>query len=137
MHRATDAGGIAVDWARERIAAVLDTQRVRANDPAAGASFDEIRRAVVEVALAHHLVSPYTSLVAVDVTPVRADDEALHTHAMKTNLPHGWDHSAVFGTGQGATSASLQLVLGVAALLAAACIGAWLRIGRARRWSAI
>ena len=47
------------------------------------------RQAVLDVALAHHLVSKYTSLVAVDSEPVRPTDKSLVTHEMKTNLPEG------------------------------------------------
>ena len=105
--------GLAVHWARAKIAALLD-------QPRAGAPEEDVRRAVLEVALAHHLVSRYTSLVAVDVTPVRPGDADLWTHALETNLPHGWDYTAVFGLGQGATPATLHLALGLAALLLAA-----------------
>ena len=81
---------------------------------------------MIQVALAHHLVSPYTSLVAVDVTPVRPDGEALQSHAMPTNLPHGWDYTAVFGLGQGATDARLHAIVGVVALIIAAALAlAW------------
>jgi len=70
-------------------------------------------------------VSRYTSLVAVDVTPVRPDDARLWTHALETNLPEGWDYTAVFGLGQGATPAPLHLALGLGALLLAAALLAW------------
>jgi Ca-activated chloride channel family protein len=64
-------------------------------------------------------VSPYTSLVAVDVTPVRPGGEGLQSHAMPTNLPHGWDYTAVFGLGQGATDSRLHAIVGVIALIIA------------------
>ena len=38
-----------------------------------------------------------TSLVAVDVTPVRPDGEKLTTRDMPVNLPDGWDYEKVFG----------------------------------------
>ena len=114
--QATDAAaGLSVHWARGRIAGLLDTRR-------SGSPDDEIRRAVLELALAFHLVSPYTSLVAVDVTPVRPGSEDLHTLALETNLPHGWDYTAVFGLGQGATAGPLHLALGLAALLLAGAL---------------
>jgi Ca-activated chloride channel family protein len=113
LHRTTGAAGLSVQWARDKIAALVDTRRT-------GVSDAEVRQAVLEVALTHHLVSPYTSLVAVDVTPVRPDGADVETHAMKTNLPAGWEYAAVFGTGQGATAASLHLMLGTLALLLAA-----------------
>jgi Ca-activated chloride channel family protein len=36
-----------------------------------GTAEETVRKGVLDVALAHHLVSKYTSLVAVDVTPAR------------------------------------------------------------------
>src|SRR5215813_11274109 len=83
------AAGLSVHWARGKIAGLLDTRRTGTPD-------DEVHRAVLDLALAFHLVSPYTSLIAVDVTPVRPGNEGLHTMALETNLPHGWDYTAVF-----------------------------------------
>ena len=45
------------------------------------------------------------------------------SHALKTNLPHGWDYTAVFGLGQGATEGPVHLALGLIALLLAAGLG--------------
>jgi hypothetical protein len=61
------------------------------------------------------------------VTPARPGDAPLATHALKTNLPHGWEYEAVFGAGQGATPGPLHLAIGVAALLLAAALGVALR----------
>jgi Ca-activated chloride channel homolog len=115
IQRADSNAGLATHWARAKIAALLDARR-------GGAADESVRRAVTEVALAHHLVSPYTSLVAVDVTPVRPDGAALMTRPMPTNLPHGWDYNAVFGLGQGATDAPVHLLVGTLALLLAAAL---------------
>jgi Ca-activated chloride channel family protein len=120
LHAAAPGAGLSVHWARARIAALLDRRR-------SGMADEQIREAVLDVALRHHLVSAYTSLVAVDVTPVRPGDAPVQTHALKTNLPHGWEYEAVFGLGQGATAAPLHLVIGLAALLAAAGLGLALR----------
>jgi Ca-activated chloride channel family protein len=117
LHPAGEGAGLASHWARGKIATLLDRRRT-------GTPEEEIRQAVLGLALTHHLVSPYTSLVAVDVTPVRPGDEALDSHALKTNLPHGWDYTAVFGLGQGATAAPVHLVLGLATLLLAAGLAA-------------
>jgi hypothetical protein len=53
---------------------------------------------------------------AITATPARSDDAALESHALKTNLPHGWEYTAVFGMGQGATPAGLHVVLGLTLL---------------------
>ena len=116
--------GLAVHWARAKIGALLDQRR-------AGAADGDVRDAVIEVALRHQLVSAYTSLVAVDVTPARPADAPLTSHALATNLPHGWEYDAVLGAGQGATAAPLHLVIGLAALAIAAALRSWLGRGDA------
>jgi Ca-activated chloride channel family protein len=132
LHQAAPGAGLPAHWARVKIAALLDQRR-------AGAPDDDVRHAVIGVALRHHLISPYTSLVAVDVTPSRPGDAPLMAHALKTNVPHGWEYEAVFGAGQGATPGPLHLAVGLAALLLAATLAVALRrdpaltVGRWRR----
>ena len=120
LQRAPEHAGLATHWARAKIGALLDGRR-------GGADEDGVRQAVIQEALAHHLVSPYTSLVAVDVTPVRPEDAALQSHAMPTNLPHGWDYEAVFGLGQGATDARLHAIAGLVVLIIATALAIALR----------
>ena len=70
--------------------------------------------AITATALEHHLVCRFTSLVAVDKTPVRTLDQAL-----KTQLPAGWEYGQVFGRmPQTATPTALYLLLGTLMLLA-------------------
>jgi Ca-activated chloride channel homolog len=120
LRQAAPGAGLPAHWARARIAALLDQRR-------AGAPDADVRHAVIDVALRHHLVSAYTSLVAVDVTPARPGDAALNAHALKIDLPDGWEYEAVFGLGQGATPGPVHLVVGLAALLIAAGLGVALR----------
>ena len=82
--------GIAALWARHRVDALLDGLHEGA-DPA------HIRNAVIETALAHRLVTPYTSLVAVDTTQVRPADAGHQRGDVPTNLPAGWSYEHVFG----------------------------------------
>ncbi len=108
---AKENSGINRLWARRKIAALMD-EKTR------GASEASIRSRVVDVALAHHLVSKYTSLVAVDVTPTRPVDEKLKKAAVPTNLPAGWKYEKVVGNlPKGATAGEMHLLIG---LLAAA-----------------
>src|SRR5262249_58097023 len=102
----------------------------------AGTPDDSIRQAVIDVALEHHLVSPYTSLVAVDVTPARPDGADLATHALETNVPAGWDYPALLGFGQGATDAPLHILVRLSLLLAAAALVAGRRFARGSSWHA-
>ena len=67
----------------------------------------------------HHLVSQYTSLVAVDITPVRPKEEGLDSHEIPTHLPAGWDHNKVFGQQfpATATDARLNFLIGLLLML--------------------
>jgi Ca-activated chloride channel family protein len=125
LSRAAENAGLATHWARAKIDRLLDARRGGADD-------EGVRLAVIQLALAHHLVSPYTSLVAVEVPPARPDGAGLQSHGMPTNLPHGWEYTAIFGLGQGATDARLHVLLGVAALLGAMVLALARRPGWAR-----
>jgi Ca-activated chloride channel family protein len=74
----------------------------------------------VRVALAHHLVSRHTSLVAIDATPsMPAGVDAVRT-GIPGNLPHGQEYEAIFeGLPQTATPAARHAALALAALFAA------------------
>ncbi len=120
-----DEPGIGVLWARAQIDGLTDALED-------GSPEGEIRKAIVDVALAHHLVSRYTSLVAVDTTataPPGVDGAAL---ALPVNLPEGGSYDAVFGGAQTATPAMQHLLLGLAALLLA--VVAWSRAVRPRTY---
>ena len=82
--------GIAKLWARDRI----DTLVAQANR---GADGGDVRAQVVALGLPHHLVTKYTSLVAVDTTPARPAGAPLNTAKLPHNLPHDWDYEKVFG----------------------------------------
>jgi Ca-activated chloride channel family protein len=98
--------GLSVYWARQKIAALMNQERSGQDDAT-------LRQAVLDVALPHHLVSQYSSLVAVDVTPVRPIDKSLIGHAMKTNLPGGQDSHAMLGLPKTGTSGQIQLLFGL------------------------
>jgi Ca-activated chloride channel family protein len=104
------ASGVGALWARSKIAALMDAMR-RGGDTSA------LRAQVVQVALEHHLVSAFTSLVAVDVTPTAAG--VAKTAMVKTALPRGYEAGSIPQTD---TPATLQLLLGLLALGAAAIV---------------
>jgi Ca-activated chloride channel family protein len=106
--------GVHVLWARRKIAALMDA-RLGVRDEE---RLHDLRNAVVDTALDHHLVSRYTSLVAVDITPERRSYEKLDTHAMAANLPQGWKFGSVFGLARTATPAALQLGFGAMLIFA-------------------
>ena len=105
--------GINVLWARRKIAALMNQN----SDPR---ERDSVRAQVLQTALEHHLVSKYTSLVAVDITPARPLEQALQQRALPVNLPAGWEYHKVFGAMPAtATPAQLYLLLGLGLLLLA------------------
>ena len=105
----SDAGGVGALWARAKIATLMDALRT-------GGEPGEIRAQVVKVAIEHHLVSAYTSLVAVDVTPT-APGGSTRSALVKASLPRG---TAVGEIPQTDTAATLRLLAGLLALGAAA-----------------
>jgi len=107
--------GIAALWARARIADLLDWQR-------RGADADETRNAVIKTALAHHLVSKHTSLVAVDKTPARPASSALEHEQVPNLLPYGQSNKAIFGFPATATSAGVYRLSGLALIVLASLL---------------
>jgi Ca-activated chloride channel family protein len=108
----TQSPGVAALWARARIADLLDKER-------RGADAAEIRTAIVETALAHHLVSKHTSLVAVDKTPARPAGDPLLSEQVPNLMPYGQNGAAIFGFPATATSAPGLRYTGLITLLAA------------------
>lgn len=107
------ASGVGVLWARAKIDALMDAGR-------RGAPAEEIRAAVVDVALTHHLVSKYTSLVAVDATPARPAGAAAPRTALPGNIPDGL--TGFDRLPRTATPAPLLIVAGGFALLLAGAL---------------
>jgi len=104
--------GIATLWARDRIEALSDAM---VNGDAAS-----IKPMIIETALAHHLISRYTSLVAVDVTPTLPAGATSELAAMPVNLPAGYGADSMLGAlPQTATPAPLLFALGTLLLLVA------------------
>ena len=121
-HQASLAGGapgtgIHALWARHRI----EDWMARG---VTGESAAKVREAVLELALEHHLVSRFTSLVAIDKTPVRPRDSPLRSGAVPSRLPAGWSAVKVFGQlPSTATPALVFALIGLMSLL----IAVWAR----------
>ena len=76
------------------------------------------RQQILDTALEHHLVSKYTSLVAIDPGPAVRKKAPLNKKALPVNLPAGWEHGKVFASMPAtATPASLYFLLGVSLIL--------------------
>ncbi len=149
LDSARETAGIAALWGRAKIAELTDSLR-------RGADAGAVRKAVIETALRHRLVSRYTSLVAVAKTVERPPETAMLKRKVALNLPHGWDYDKVFGEllikskpphqrdagldpavshpaaalvnlPAGATPAPLHLLFGAIALLLAGALVLWSR----------
>jgi len=93
--------------------------QMRQNQNTEGDEAEQLRNGIIETALKHHLVSKYTSLVAVDVTPARIKEALIKSHALPVNLPEGWDHKKVFAQLPAtATNAPLAFLNGLLMLFA-------------------
>jgi Ca-activated chloride channel family protein len=138
--------GLGVLWARDKIGSLMDGLNDKSRE---GAAAEEIRAKVIELAMTHHLVTKYTSLVAIDRAPARATDLDLKTAALPTQLPEGQSYEAIFGGApqadtlpygrlpQGATDSRFQLLAGALTLLLAALLfmqALSLREKRIRLW---
>jgi len=110
VNAASESSGVAALWARARIGELLNVERRHAEP-------DEIRAAIVATALSHHLVSKYTSLVAVDKTPVRPVDDPLNTEQVPNLMPYGQSMNAIFGFPATATDAPAMRFMGLMFLL--------------------
>ena len=103
--------GVATFWARKKIANLMESL-------ALGGRPSEIRKEVVHTALEHHLMSKYTSLVAVDENPSRPEGQPLGKGVVKNHLPQGWQSSPIFAGGlQTATPSFFLKVTGFLLLL--------------------
>jgi Ca-activated chloride channel family protein len=104
-----DRSGVAKLWARERIAELARQKNL-------GGDATEAENQIVTLALEHHLVSDYTSLVAVDDTPVRPLGTDARAEQVPVSAPRGTQWANTTGFAKTATPAPLLLLIGLAAL---------------------
>ena len=115
FHHAATQNGLSINWARQKISALMD-------EASRGGTDDRVRQTVLDLALSHHLVSRYTSLVAVDVTPARPTGTPDADRDRATNLARAQEQTVLADLPRTATSAPLHLLLGLSALLSAALL---------------
>ena len=107
-----DSPGIGALWARAKIAALHDEKR-------RGADAALTRKAVIDTAITYHLVSKFTSLVAVDKTPARSPGDPLAREQVPNLLPYGQSMNAIFGFPATATDAAVLQRRGLVLLFVA------------------
>lgn len=105
--------GISTLWARKKIRNIMGSQSY-------GIEEKDIQQQVLATALSHHLISKYTSLVAVEQQISRPSSSDLKQSPIKLNLPAGWQPNKIFaGTARTATPAQMQIIVGLFLLLIA------------------
>jgi Ca-activated chloride channel family protein len=110
-------------WARRKI----DALQSRLGSSGGGEA-EAVKKTITETALRHHIVSRYTSLLAVDRTPVRKQGSPLHERNVPVNLPAGWHYGKVFGSlPQTGLGIAWHLLAGLLAL----CVAV---VARIMRW---
>jgi Ca-activated chloride channel family protein len=110
--------GIAKLWARARLDDLAD--RIALADER-----EPLEAEALETALAYHLVSPYTSLVAVDSEPAGPAGQPPVTRPIPLHLPAGWTHPGWVGElPPTATPARALVACGLLALLLAGAVHA-------------
>ena len=85
-------------WGRKKIASYMDEWHLR-NDL-------NIKQKIIDIALAHNLVSKFTSFVAVEQKIVNPSGKSLAS-ALPTELPDGWNFDKVFGKNSPMTLSAL------------------------------
>jgi len=147
LYNSVQHDGIAVEWVRRKITvlqAIHDEPsdiKIDGNESTQGHENykQKIKNEIVDLAVAHHQVSKFTSLVAVDVTPDVEKGEAynfsvnraggmLKTDRIPANHPKGWvGQSTVQKKGirlaQTATDGEYRLLIGFELLLVALLLG--------------
>ncbi|MBL4712603.1 MAG: marine proteobacterial sortase target protein [Gammaproteobacteria bacterium] len=116
----TDSAGIRIAWAREKIKSLMNQHREANNN----VEREQIKQTLTKTALRHSLVSQYTSLVAVDVTPTNTEG-LLYQEQIKNNLPHGWKintSSRSLLLAQTATDSTLNLLIAITFFIMAAIL---------------
>lgn len=115
--------GLNVLWARQKIAQLSRDQRSVMLDKPSAAQLEKFKQEITQTALDHHLVSQYTSLVAIDISPTKPAAMPVHDSQIPNRIPAG--SSANYTLAQlpaTATTAELNILLGLLLIGSALCI---------------
>jgi Ca-activated chloride channel family protein len=116
--------GITTLWARQRVEDLMDQWR-RSDEKGQA----EIRGSVIAHAIRYHLVTRFTSLVAVEQVVVNPGGQS-NTTAVPTELPSGMQMDKVFGAPATGTADAFFEALGLALLLGSVAMLLLLRTRR-------
>src|SRR5262249_27984075 len=113
-------------WARQRVEELMD--RWRKLDEKGQAEF---RTTIVAHAIRYHLVTRFTSLVAVEEVIANPGAQS-NTVAVPTELPQGWQIDKVFGAPATGTPDEFLETLGIGLLCAGVVLLCFMRRERGR-----
>ena len=85
LTQGSDNDGVRLAWAREKISFL---SRSHYDERDSNLKY-HLKLQIIGESIKHHLISQFTSLVAVEQTPVNQSGE-LYTETVKNNLPYGW-----------------------------------------------
>ena len=110
ISQASEAIGVDVLWGRRKLETLIDQYNGLWDDEAR----DYARIVITKLALDYHLVSKFTSLVAIDVTPSRPGLEHLATKAVTKKMDLSmFKPRLVAYKAQTATNANLWMLIGL------------------------
>lgn len=115
--------GLNVLWARQKIDQLSRDQRSAMLDNPSNEQLEKFKQDITQTALEHHLVSQYTSLVAIDLTPTKPADLLAANSQVANRIPKGSTASSPLAQlPQTATTAELNLLIGLLLLGGALCM---------------
>jgi len=122
INSSQDQRGLNVLWAREKISQLTRDQRKASMDNIDPSQTDYFKQQITQTALEHHLVSQYTSLVAVDMTPSKPQEAQDYNRQVANPIPQGSIHHPLAQLPQTATTAELKMLIGGLLIGVALCI---------------
>ena len=116
ISQVSEAVGVDVLWGRRKLEKLMDQYNTIWDDKVRNYA----RLAITKLALDYHLVSKFTSLVAIDVTPSRPGLEHLATKAVTKKMDLSmFNPKQLADQGQTATNANLWMFIGLILVLIA------------------
>ncbi len=123
LNSVPDSEIVATLWAKTRLAALE-------NSLLFGVPPEKVRQSITELALEHRLLSRYTSMVAVDKTPIRFPEEPLASQQLASLMPANKANQVQFAST--ATGWQWQLILSAISLLGVLML-TWLSVNKGVR----
>ncbi|MGM0570046.1 marine proteobacterial sortase target protein [Marinobacter sp.] len=120
LDMAAPGAGIHRLWARGQVDQLLDREL-------SGQVEEPVREQVLDIALTHQLVTPFTSFVAIDSTPSRPVDEEFEGVAVPSLMPAGSEQQRI-GYPRTATPAPLLMTSGLLGLALAGLLALFRRL---------